>query len=69
MILMIEESCLSVILKVIPGTEAKERVAIKVVVWYPQKSSGKVEGSSGDCMTSGMNKNLSPWWGAQSSAG
>lgn len=69
MILMIEESCLSVILKVIPGTEAKERVAIKVVVLYSQKSSGKVEGSSGDCMTSGMKKNLSPWWGAQSSAG
>lgn len=53
-ILMIEESWLSVILKVIPGAEAKERVAIKAVALYPQKSSGKAEGSSGDRMTSGV---------------
>ena len=57
------------ILKVLPGTEAKERVAVKAVALYPQKSSGKVERSSGDCMASGMNKNLSPWWRTQTSAG
>jgi len=66
---MVEESWLSIILKVISGTEAKERAAIKAVSLYPQKSSGKAEGSSGDCMASGMNKNLSLWWGTQSSAG
>lgn len=66
---MIEEGWLSVILKVIPGTDAKERVAVKAVALYPQKSSEKAEGSSGDCTGSGMNKNLSPWWGTRSSAG
>lgn len=52
----------------IPGTEAKERVIFKAVALYPQKSSGRVEGSLGDYMSSGMNKNLLPWWGTQSFA-
>lgn len=60
---MIEESWLSVILEVMPESEAKERAAFKAIALYEQKSSGKVEGSLGDCLASGVNKNLAPWWG------
>lgn len=49
--------------EVIPGSEATERAAIKAISLYEQKSSGKVEGSLGDYVASGVNKNLSPWWG------
>jgi len=54
---MIQETWLSVILKVIPGTEAKERVAIKAVALHAYKSFGNVEESSGDCIASGVNQN------------
>lgn len=42
-ILLIEETWLSVILKVISGTEDKGRVATKAVALHAQKSSGKVK--------------------------
>lgn len=66
---MIEETWLSIILKVIPETEAKERVVILAVALHAYKFSGNVEENSGDCTASGANQNISPWWGVRSSVG
>lgn len=47
--IMAEKNWVSVIFKIISGTEAKERITCKAVAWYSKKSFGKVKGIAEDC--------------------